>query len=281
MQTTVYKIKASVKRAYRIAVVADLHDIPCDSLLQKIKLEKPDIIIVAGDIVFGKHLDRSGFKYEPEVPMLLKFPNADKFISTISSIALTFFSYGNHEWLLMPADVERIENAGIHVLHDTWMKFGEFIIGGLSAPDVSNYWIFQEEWREKHPSDLRGNIREDYFCWKTEEYRKSVNSSWLPVFEAQEGYKMLICHHPEYWSQKEPKLENHPIDLVISGHAHGGQIRLGKRGVYAPNQGMWPKYTSGVHQGKYGKMVISRGLSNPIRIPRLFNPCELVMIEVG
>lgn len=281
MHTTVYRIKADIKRSYRIAVVADLHDIPCDGLLLEIESKKPDIIIVAGDIVFGKHLDRSGFEYEPKIPMMLRFPNADMFMSKISSIAPTFFTYGNHEWLLMPADIDRIKKAGVHVLHDSWMEFGEFIIGGLSAPDVSNYWVFQKEWRDNNPEDKRGNLREEYFCWKTQDYRKSVNASWLPEFEAQDGYKILMCHHPEYWSLKEPRLENHPIDLVIAGHAHGGQIRIGNKGVYAPNQGFWPKYTSGVHHGKYGKLVISRGLSNPVKVPRLFNPYELVIVELG
>ena len=73
-------------------------------------------------------------------------------------------------------------------------------------------------------------------------------------------------------------LRDYPIDLFVAGHAHGGQWRLFGRGVFAPDQGLFPKYTSGVHEGR---LVISRGLSNTVTpIPRLFNSRELVVVEV-
>ena len=64
----------------------------------------------------------------------------------------------------------------------------------------------------------------------------------------------------------------------MSGHAHGGQWRIFGRGVYAPGQGIFPKYTSGVIDGR---CVISRGLSNHTHVPRIFNPPELVMVYYG
>jgi predicted MPP superfamily phosphohydrolase len=70
------------------------------------------------------------------------------------------------------------------------------------------------------------------------------------------------------------------IDLVLSGHAHGGQWRFLGQGILSPGQGLFPKYTSGVHEGRYGRMIISRGLSNPYKaVPRFGNPCELVYVE--
>lgn len=70
-----------------------------------------------------------------------------------------------------------------------------------------------------------------------------------------------------------------PGDLVLSGHAHGGQWSFMGRGIIAPGQGWFPKYTSGVHQGQYGSMIISRGLSNPYKsVPRIGNPCEVVYV---
>jgi predicted MPP superfamily phosphohydrolase len=81
-----------------------------------------------------------------------------------------------------------------------------------------------------------------------------------------------LCHHPEY---RDKYLKDRSIDLILSGHAHGGQIRLLGRGLYAPGQGIFPKYTSGIH----ANMIISRGLSNTAGfIPRLFNPREIVYI---
>ena len=68
------------------------------------------------------------------------------------------------------------------------------------------------------------------------------------------------------------------LNLVLSGHAHGGHWRLFGRGVYAPGQGLFPKYTAGVVDGV---CVISRGLGDHTSIPRLFNEPELVMIRLG
>ena len=280
MQTTSYKLKANLNKPYRIALAADLHNAPCDRLLKDIEAQKPDIITVAGDIVFSKALERAGFDYEPGTPMLERFPNAVRFVRGIAEIAPAYFSFGNHEWLLNPVDVQMISDAGVTVLHNSWVKQGEFVIGGMSSPLSWKFWEFTKKWHEEHPDDRRGSIRQEYFNMNSEEYYESVDASWLPDFEAQEGYKLLICHHPEYWAIKEPGLESHKIDLVVAGHAHGGQIRLFGHGVFAPYQGFWPKYTSGVHDGDFGKLVISRGLSNPVPVPRLFNPCEMVYVEL-
>ena len=90
------------------------------------------------------------------------------------------------------------------------------------------------------------------------------------------GYHLLLCHHPEYFDRY---LRDYPIDLTVSGHAHGGQWRVFGRGVYAPDQGLFPKYTSGLHEDR---LVISRGVANTVPFaPRLFNPCEVVTVEVN
>ena len=73
-------------------------------------------------------------------------------------------------------------------------------------------------------------------------------------------------------------LKERGIDLLLSGHAHGGQFQFFGQGVFAPGQGIFPKYTTGVHDGRF---VISRGLCNTAKpIPRLFNPTELVIIDI-
>ena len=280
MQNTIYRIKSNLNKSYRIALAADLHNAPCEGLLRDIDAAKPDMITVAGDIVFSKYLERFGFDYEPDVPMLERFPNAVKFIRGISDIAPVYFSFGNHEWLLNPVDLEMIRDAGVTVLNNTWVRSGDFVIGGLSSPYSFKFWDFTKKWHEEYPDDRRGSIRQEYFNLNPSEYYEAVDDSWLPEFEAQEGYKVLICHHPEYWALKEPKLCEHRADLVVAGHAHGGQFRLFGHGVFAPYQGFWPKYTSGVHRGEHGNMIISRGLSNPVKVPRLFNPCEMVYVDL-
>ena len=78
-----------------------------------------------------------------------------------------------------------------------------------------------------------------------------------------------------------PIVQNRDIDLVLSGHAHGGQFRFFDQGVYAPGQGWWPKYTGGIHWGENGRIIISRGMANTAKmIPRLFNPTEIVYVHM-
>ena len=100
---------------------------------------------------------------------------------------------------------------------------------------------------------------------------------WIDDFCSVDGPKILLCHHPEYYEQY---LKNKNIDLIVSGHAHGGQWRIFGRGVFAPGQGLFPKYTSGLHDGRF---IISRGCSNstrPIPVPRFFNPKEVLEVHI-
>lgn len=95
---------------------------------------------------------------------------------------------------------------------------------------------------------------------------------WLDLFSKQKGYKILICHHPEYY-KKYIKRKN--INLVLSGHAHGGQIRILGQGIYSPGQGLFPKLTGGVYDNR---LIVSRGLANTAPFPRIFNKAEVVSI---
>lgn len=93
-------------------------------------------------------------------------------------------------------------------------------------------------------------------------------------------YNILLAHRPELFSD----YIEHDFDLVVSGHAHGGQWRLPfllPNGLFAPNQGLFPRYTRGVHTQNGTSMVVSRGLSRETtRIPRFFNRPEVVVIHL-
>lgn len=98
----------------------------------------------------------------------------------------------------------------------------------------------------------------------------------LRRFEREEGYRILLCHRPERYARCAGERQ---IDLTLSGHAHGGQIRLFGRGLYAPGQGVLPRLTGGLYEN--GRLLVSRGMTNTVRVPRIGNPCELVMIEIS
>ena len=90
-------------------------------------------------------------------------------------------------------------------------------------------------------------------------------------------FKILLCHRPEIFDIYVK--EN--IDLIFSGHAHGGQIRIPFIGaLMAPDQGLFPKYTSGMYEEKGSTMVVSRGLGNSIMPIRTFNRPEIIVLTL-
>ena len=92
------------------------------------------------------------------------------------------------------------------------------------------------------------------------------------------GYRILLAHRPERFRT----YQRFGFDLVLSGHSHGGQVRIPfiLNGLYAPDQGWFPKYAGGVY--RHGNMthVVSRGLSYNEKLPRIFNPPEVVVIDI-
>ena len=185
------------------------------------------------------------------------------FLQACADIAPTFMSLGNHEWTLCDEDIAIMEETGVTVLDNSFVQYKNVVIGGLSSAGVTMYREYRKVKPERYPHWDYGD-RPDI---------SDPDVAWLDNFCDQDGYKILLSHHPEY---RNRYLKNKPIDMVLSGHAHGGQIRLFGRGLFAPGQGILPKYTSGVH----GNMIISKGLANTAgTIPRLFNPREVVFIE--
>ena len=94
------------------------------------------------------------------------------------------------------------------------------------------------------------------------------------ISKTLDGVKVLLCHKPEHYIKY---LRTRALDLVVAGHAHGGQIRVAGRGVFSPGQGLFPRYTCGVVDGR---MVISAGAGNPVHLPRWGNPCEVLRVTL-
>ncbi len=167
--------------------------------------------------------------------------NAARFLKEVPEKVPVFFSLGNHERKFhRPAELKAMfRDSGITLLDNRSVAFEGIRIGGLSS------------------------------SWDTPDL------DFLNRFEREEGYKLLLCHHPEIWRDW---VRGRNIDLTLCGHAHGGQIQLGGRGLYAPGQGLFPKLTHGLYGD--GKMLLSRGMTNGAkpRIPRINNPCELILL---
>lgn len=235
---TKYGIKTNGNIKLRIALISDLHDRPYDSIVDTVLRERPDMIALPGDITNNRLSDGCSVLF----PLL----------KACVSIAPTYYSYGNHENRFTAADDNEIIKTGAVLLENSYIRDGGLVIGGFTSGYVSN---------RRSGSDEHADVPE---------------SGWLDRYSEEEGYKILLCHHPEYYPGI---LKNRDINLILSGHAHGGQIRLFGHGLYAPGQGMFPRYTSGIYEGR---MVVSRGLSNTGGlVPRLFNPTEIVIVDLN
>lgn len=252
MKDTTYKFDTPL----RIALLADLHDRPFEWITQSLKENKPEIIAIAGDVIHHVKPDEESLAVSKTTYVL-------PFLKTCAAIAPTFLSLGNHEWVLHDDDLSAMAETGVTLLDNSYVSLDGVLIGGLTSAYLTAYREYRRDKPERYPEKVRGDTPQRY----------EPDLGWLDNFCKQDGYKILLCHHPEY---RDRYLKDKPIDMILCGHAHGGQIRLFGRGLFAPGQGVLPKYTSGVHEN----MIISKGMANTGEpIPRLFNPREVVYIE--
>lgn len=169
-----------------------------------------------------------------------------KVAEQLIEIAPIYYVPGNHEARIRtyPELVEGLKALGVHVLHN------QSVVLTRGSEEIRLYGV-------KDPAFFDGN-----YLFKTN-------------FEESERFKVLLSHRPELLEVYASK----GFDLVFSGHAHGGQFRLPFiGGLYAPNQGVFPKITSGVHTKGKTHLVVSRGLGNSLFPLRLFNRPEIVCV---
>lgn len=236
MDITTYTVNANIAKEIKIVQISDLHGRPYGKIIDAVQRLGADAAVLTGDLIDGKR---------PQ-----ELDTALGFLTKCAQILPTYYSLGNHEKELGEDSFFKIRRTGAHLLNNKCESFKDITIGGLN----SGYMGLSEKRLRKTPEP---------------------DTDWIGEFEKINSYKILLCHHPEYY---EPYLKGRRIDLILSGHAHGGQWRFFSRGIFAPGQGFLPKYTSGMHDSK---LVISRGLANTVKpVPRLFNKRELVMIRL-
>ena len=233
---------------FRIAQVSDLHNAEYGEdnvkLLQLLSECDPDIIVITGDLVDASRTD---------IDVALAFAGE------AVRIAPTYYVTGNHEAAISQYDVLKsgLEAAGVIVLEDEAVSLeqnGESItLIGLSDPDAT--------------------IKGDLFG----EVPAMVSTKLGNLMGGESGYTILLSHRPELFETYVTS----GIDLVLSGHAHGGQFRLPfVGGLIAPNQGLFPKYDAGLYTESNTNMIVSRGLGNSIIPIRFNNRPEIILIEL-
>jgi len=243
---TRYKVKGP---KLKLAVVADLHGEYSTELIEALKTEKPDIIACPGDLCTVGEYDDRLVDPERREKRLKTQDGALEFLREAVKIAPTYVSRGNHEWYDGDVYFDEVRKTGAVLLENEWMKFGDVWIGGQNSARCGAKYKDGKEITEKN---------------------RKPNIEWLK--DSPDGYRILLNHHPEYYDLVEPY-----ADLILCGHTHGSQIILFGHGIFAPGQGWFPYYS----RGQYGKMLVSAGLTNTTWVPRINNPTELVIVEIG
>ena len=169
----------------------------------------------------------------------------EAFLREVPDIAPTYYSLGNHEIRLASREtyLQAVAETRVTLLDNRVLRLREDIaLGGLTST------------RRTTPEEARALVAS---------------------LAREEGYRLLMSHHPEDYFRL---IRGHGIDLTLSGHAHGGQIQVFGRGLYAPGQGLLPKWTDGFYDDNH--LLVSRGLTNSNPVPRWGNPCELILLTL-
>lgn len=220
--------------------VSDLHSKRMgegqEVLLDTISRAEPDVILLTGDLVDGRH---------PELEPALELAKG------AAALSPTYYVTGNHETSLPWKTYEQIENgleaAGVVLLDNrteelTLPNGGSLVLTGLSDDNLED-----------------GTL-------------EKLSASW-----PKDAFTVLLAHEPQY-------IEDYAasgVDLVFSGHAHGGQIRLPLvGGLFAPGQGVLPKYTAGIYTLGETQIVVSRGIGGSLFPQRVLNRPEVVAVTL-
>lgn len=249
---TKYTINSDVSASFRIVHLSDLHSKTFGNRLVKaVAKEKPHLIAVTGDLIDDDRKD-------PQKMIAL--------MGKLTKIAPVFYCVGNHDhrFAEMEENFEGLRTNGVTVLQNKITRFnanGEIItILGLDENQAS---------------------KENYKQRKNGEFTYKDNRLYFDELKKHGGFKLVLSHYPENFAAIGEKSYNRfDFDLMLAGHAHGGQFRfpiIG--GLYAPGQGLFPKYCSGEY-GDRPKLIVSRGLGNSNFPFRLFNLPQIISITV-
>ena len=257
--TTEYDIPGTI----RIAHVSDLHERHCEDILPLLEQARPDIICVTGD-TYERYDNRPQYDFyrRPIKRAILnavhytnfllrklessdnkaKTKYSDSFLRAAAKLAPVYMSLGNHEQKLKERDIRFLEKTGIILLDNSYVRAS---VNGFEM--------------------LIGGMS----SWEYEDF--------LADYLSQSGFKLLLCHQPERF---EKCIVDSDTELMLSGHTHGGQFRIGRkgRGFFVPGQGVLGRYAHGQFFG--GRLIVSSGCSNTVACPRVFNPRELVLVEL-
>ncbi len=249
---------------WRIVQLTDIHSVRNEKqgqmIYEKTAAQDPDVICMTGDLVDSRYYAEHGVEGESLTLAL---------IEKLVQLAPVYFIYGNHEMILLD-DPERnpfkvaLEEMGVQIINNDTVRISaehgedEMIIAGIQDPSTL-YKDYQYAYLDNNGERMEAML--------------DVVTEGI----GNEDYVLLLSHRPEYLEM----YDQYPVDLCLTGHAHGGQFRLPFiGGVYAPGQGFFPKYTVGLYETADLEMYVGTGIGNSVIPVRVFNPPEIIMVEL-
>lgn len=244
-----YEVPAEVGAPVRIVQLSDLHGMSFGDgnadLVAAVRDADPDIITMTGDMF---SMDAP----QDHVDLVCRL------VADLSPIAPVYYALGNHElaWFRQygTGPLEQLRQAGAVILEQLYV---DITVGeqGLRLGGCYGYLLSR---------DLRNGAEQDF----------------MDAFLATDRPTVLLAHMSEGLLAYNC-IDDWAVDLVLSGHAHGGQIRLPLiGGLYDPETGWFPEYTRGLFLRGESAVVLSTGMGSSTTIPRFGNPPEVVVIDL-
>ncbi|MEE1066479.1 MAG: metallophosphoesterase [Acutalibacteraceae bacterium] len=232
---------------YRIAHISDLHNVQMGedngNILSILRQADPDIIAITGDLI-------DSLNTSLEIAL--------QFVGEAMKIAPCYYVTGNHEARVSEYDLLKagMVSAGVVILENDQAEiniYGDTItLIGVNDPSFQTDYLFGD-------SDA------------------VIDAKLTELHTDGNSFTILLSHRPELFSIYAA----HDVDLVLSGHAHGGQFRIPFiGGVVAPDQGLFPEFDAGVYTDGNTNMLVSRGVGNSIIPFRVNNRPEIILVEL-
>jgi len=232
---------------FKIVQISDLHNVEFGKnnikLLKLLKESDADIIVITGDMIDARRTD---------------IDCAVSLAKEAVKIAPTYYACGNHEARIPKYEgfKEELIKNGVRVLEDESLQLA----------------------KDKEELTVIGMIDPAFYSKEDDVQRKErISDQLLKIIPEDDSYKLLLAHRPELF---EDYVE-HGVDLVFSGHAHGGQFVLPFfGGVFAPGQGFFPEYYNGLYTKDDTSMIVSPGLGNSLMPFRINNKPKIMVAEL-
>lgn len=253
LSTAYYTVAADLRFSVRIVHLTDLHSWEFgeqnQELVQMVTEQEPDLILMTGDM-----LDKT----DEDAHV------ACELIEKLVDIAPVYYGYGNHEKAWEKENGKLLE--------------AELTDAGATVLDCA-YADIEVNGQKLRIGGYHGYYRRPHMLQSTDEQQNAENQ-FFDEFENTDQYKILLCHIPTAWLDWG-MIDDQPVDLVLTGHYHGGQVRLPFiGGLIAPYVGWFPEYAEGMYEGETATAILSTGLGSSPGIPRINNPPQMVVVDL-